>query len=127
MVVSTFLAASSSRHTERMEIFLSPTSTEPSVAMRAVLWKPEVLDPSTTIFLMKWISSIMLAPSISEKVSAICIASGLTSWGGSSSSSTRQVVPLQHWYLYPECLWNWASAALSTSPISLVVGLSLLK
>ena len=99
MVVSTFLAASSSRHTERMEIFLSPTSTDPSVAMRAVLWKPEVLDPSTTIFLMKWISSMMFAPSISEKVSAISIASGFTSWGGSSSSSTRHVVPLQHWYL----------------------------
>ena len=95
--------------------------------MRAVLWKPEVLDPSTTIFLMKWISSIMFAPSMSENVSAMSMASGLTSWGGSSSSSTRQVVPWQHWYLYPACLWNCARAALSTSPISLVVGLSLLK
>ena len=96
-MVSTFLAASSSRQTDRMEMSLSPAFTCPSVEMRAVLWKPEVLDPSTTIFLMKWISSIMLAPSISENVSAICIASGFTPWGGSSSSSTRHEVPSQHW------------------------------
>ena len=109
-----------------METFLSPTSTKPSVAMRAVLWNPEVLEPSTTIFLMKWISSMTLAPSISENVNAVCMASALTSCGGSSSNSTRQVVPSQHWYLYPRCLWNCASAARSISPISEVVGLSLL-
>ena len=126
LLVSTRRQASSSRQTERMEIFLSPTLTAPSVEISAVLWKPEVLEPSTTIFLMKWTSSIRLAPSISENVRAILMASALTSWGGSSSSSTRQLVPSQHWYLYPRCLWNWAKAARSISPISEVVGLSLL-
>ena len=82
-----------------MEILLSPAMTYPSVATRAVLWNPDVLDPSTTIFLMKWISSMMFAWSISENVREICIASRLTVWGGSSSSSTRQLVPSQHWYL----------------------------
>ena len=90
-LVSIFLQASSSRQTERMPIFLPMASTDPSTATRDVLWKPDVLDPSTTIFLMNWTSSMTLAPRSSLKIRVVSIASGLTSWGGSSSSSTRQV------------------------------------
>ena len=124
-VVSTLRHASSSRQTERMEIFLPLTSISPSVATSAVLWNPDVFEPSTTIFLMKCTSSTARAFIISEKMSVVSIASGLVPCGGSSSSSTRQLVPSADWYLYPRFLWNCASAALSTSPISLVVGLSL--
>ena len=125
-VVSTLRHASSSRQMERMEISLPLTSTEPFMDTNAVLWKPEVLEPSTTIFLMKCISSTTRAFIISEKVSVVARASELVSCGGSSSSSTRHDTPGADWYLYPRFLWNCASAARSTSPISLVVGLSLL-
>ena len=105
-VVSTFLAASSSRHTDSMDTLLPLTSTDPSIATRAVLWNPEVLEPSTTIFLMKWISSTVLAPIISANVRVTSSASGSAPWGGSSSSSTRQDTPGTDWYLYPRFLLN---------------------
>ena len=92
-VASILRQASSSRQTLRIPTFfpMASTSMAPSTATREVLWNPEVLEPSTTIFLMNWTSSMTLAPTSSEKIRVVSMASALTSWGGSSSSSTRQV------------------------------------
>ena len=122
-VASMRLQASSSRQTERMPILLPRASTEPSTATREVLWKPEVLEPSTTILRMNCTSSMTLAPMSSLNMREVSMASALTAWGGSSSSSTRHVVQGQDWERKPYPLRNWARAARSISPISEVVGL----
>ena len=74
-----FLAASSSRHIEDIVIRLPATSMWPPVAMRAVRWNPQVLEPSITIFLMKCISSTGVAANSRDISREASIASLLAS------------------------------------------------
>jgi len=98
------------------------TSSAPSTATRAVLWKPLVLEPSITILRMKWTSSITWQPSRAETMRAACTASASAACGGSSSASTRQETPGGAWYVKRIPRSACANAALSISPSSLWVG-----
>ncbi len=92
-------AASSSRQMLWTPTFLPSTTRWPPVATSIVRWNPVVFEPSMTILRMTCTSSITLELSASENTSAVSRASLLTSWGGSSSASTRQLVPAAAWYL----------------------------
>ena len=64
----------------------------PSWAIRAVRWKPDVFEPSVTVFRMTWVIGKILQFRRWEICSAIFRASWFIAWGGSSSVSTRQFV-----------------------------------
>ena len=64
----------------------------PSWARRTVRWKPDVLEPSVTVFRMIWAVGKILQFNRREIWSAIFRACWFIWWGGSSSVSTAQFV-----------------------------------
>ena len=64
----------------------------PSWAISAVRWKPDVFEPSVTVFRMICVTGKILQFRRWEICKAIFRASWFIAWGGSSSSSTRQFV-----------------------------------
>ena len=73
-----------------MPIFLPPTSRCPPHAASIVLWNPDVLDPSTTILRITYISVNGLEPSIAAIRSATSRDFSSGGVGGFSSSSIMQ-------------------------------------
>ncbi len=96
----------------------------PFTATMAVRWKPDVLLPSMTVFLIMCTSLTGVAFSSMAICSPIFSASGLSSPGGSSSVSTRQLF-LNVWYSKERSFANSAWDASSVSPSSLMTGCSL--
>ena len=84
---STLLAQNGEIETGPSLVWISP-----SCPRSIVRWNPEVFDPSTTIFRITWAWSTGVISSSVAISSVVSIASRSTRWGGSSSSSTRQVV-----------------------------------
>ena len=94
---SSRLAASSSRHIDWTPTGppppSPPTDRLPPCATRIVRWNPDVLDPSMTILRMGNSSRNTREPRAAATISDVRSASPSRSCGGSSSSSTRQLVP----------------------------------
>ena len=69
------------------------TSRLPPCETSIVLWNPDVFEPSMTILRIGKISRNAREPSAAATISAVRLASASRPCGGSSSSSTRQLVP----------------------------------
>ena len=125
-LVSTLLAASSSRPRLSMTTLPYGVSRYPSVATIPVLWNPPVLLPSITCFLIVWNSSTICIFIKHAIVIQMSSASSFKLWGGSSSFSTRHVCFSKFSYLKFRPLKDSWRAALSISPSSDWVGLNFL-
>ena len=87
-----FLAASSSSAIDSIPTFPCDVWMNPSWAISAVRWKPEVFEPSITVFRMTWVIGKILQFRSSAICRVICRASWFILCGGSSSNSTKQFV-----------------------------------
>jgi len=117
LLVSSFRAESSSNEIRSIPTWLESASICPSVATIVVLWKPLVLEPSTTVFLIACRFGIGFAPIRAAIVRTTSTASESWFLGGDSSSSMSP--ELGDW-TYSKVLFLLCSnlAATSVSPPS---------